>query len=64
MAAVIADTIARPTSGRRPPVPPMKISVPPGATVPTASRPTRIGRRRWASTSSRALSRSISMRGA
>src|SRR5262249_23448412 len=37
-AAVTVDAIPRPTPGRRPPVPPMNSSVPPGLTLPAAWR--------------------------
>ncbi len=39
-AAVTAGTIPRPIAGRRPPVPPMNSSVPPGLTLLTALRAT------------------------
>ena len=39
-AAVSAEIDAKPSAGRRPPVPPMKSSVPPGRTLPAACRAT------------------------
>ena len=64
IAAVRAPMSAKPGAVRRPPVPPMKSRVPPGRTLPGASRATSSGSQRWDSTSRRAFARSSSASGA
>ena len=63
-AAVSAPISVRPTPRRRPPVPLMKTSDPPGRTLPVARRATRSGSTRCRSTSARTSAKSISASGA
>jgi hypothetical protein len=52
----------RPTPGWREPVPPMKSSVPPGRTLPAATRATWSGSKRCSSRARRACTKSMSTR--
>ena len=63
-AAVSAEIEPEAGAARRPPVPPMNSSVPPGRTLPTASRATLHRDQMCSSMSWRTSSKSISARGA